>query len=327
MKTRDIAELLLLGALWGASFLFMRMAAPEFGAVPLAALRVVGAALLLVPLLAARQGTATLQRHWKPIAWVGLCNSAVPFMFFAYAALSIEAGVSAILNATAPLFGAFIAAVWLRESTNAWRASGLLIGLAGVALLVWERVGLKAGTDPMGAAVAIALCLAAAVLYGFSANFVNKHLTGVAPLSVAAGSQLSAAVVLALPALWTWPAQAPSTSGWAAALALSVLCTGLAYILFFRLIANVGATQAITVTYLIPAFAMLWGLLFLGERPGAGMLAGCLVILLGTALATGMLGAASFKSWRSGPRTPAGAAAALTGVAASPRPGNGASER
>ena len=148
MKARDIADLLLLGALWGGSFLFMRMAVPEFGAVPLAALRVVGAALLLVPLLSAGQGTATLRRHWKPIAWIGLCNSALPFMFFAYAALSIEAGVSAILNATAPLFGAFIAAVWLRESTDAWRTSGLLIGLAGVALLVWDRVGLKAGADP-----------------------------------------------------------------------------------------------------------------------------------------------------------------------------------
>ncbi len=289
MKAGDVADLLLLGALWGGSFLFMRMAAPEFGALPLAAMRVVGAAMLLLPLLALRKGSGVLRQHWRAIAIVGLTNSALPFMLFAYAALSIEAGVSATLNATAPLFGAVVAALWLREPIGAWRGCGLMIGLLGVAILVWDRIGLKAGATPFAAAVAIGLCLGAAAFYGFAANFVKKRLTGVAPLAVAAGSQLSASALLTLPALWTWPPANPSPSGWAAALALSFLCTGVAYVLYFRLIANIGATKAITVTFAVPAFAVLWGLLFLGERLSAVMLAGCVVILVGTGMAIGAL--------------------------------------
>lgn len=318
MRARDLADLLLLAALWGGSFLFMRIAAPEFGAVPLAALRVGGAALLLLPLLAARGGGRMLRRHWRSIALVGLCNSALPFMMFAHAALSIEAGVSAILNATAPLFAALVAALWLREPGNGARNAGLLTGFAGVAILVWDRVGAKAHAASTDVATAIGLCLAASVLYGFSANYVKQTLAGVPPMAIAAGSQLCAALLLAPAAIWAWPAVNPSPGAWATALTLSAACTGVAYVLFFRLIANTGATRAITVTYLVPAFALLWGWLFLGERPGAGMLAGCLVILLGTALVTGMLGAATRKSWRRSPNTVAGTDTAATSAAASP---------
>jgi len=289
MKARDLADLLLLAALWGGSFLFMRIAAPDFGATALAALRVGGAALLLLPMLALRGDWPALRQHWWPIAVVGLCNSALPFTLFAHAALSIEAGVSAILNATSPLFGALFAAMWLREPSNGWRLAGLPVALIGVALLVGERIGLKAGAASADAAVAIAMCLFAAVLYGFSANYAKRSLSGVPPLAVAAGSQAAAALLLAPAATLSWPATNPPSTAWAAVLALALLCTGVAYVLYFRLIANVGAARAITVTFLVPAFAVLWGAMFLGEAVGTGMLAGGVVILIGTALATGLL--------------------------------------
>jgi drug/metabolite transporter (DMT)-like permease len=289
MKPRDITDLLLLAALWGASFLFMRVAAPHFGAVPLAALRVAGAALLLLPLLSARSGLGELRRRWRAIALVGVTNSALPFLCFSFAALSIHAGLSSILNATSPMFAALIAMAWLREPSGASRIAGLLIGFAGVVGLAWGPIGVNAMAHGPDVGLAIGLCLGASALYGFSACFARHSLAGVDSLAVAAGSQVSAALVLALPAWWTWPATKPSLQHWLAVLALALFCTGIAYVLYFRLIAHVGPAKAIAVTYLVPAFAMLWASVFLGEAVTPGMLALCAVILLGTSLATGML--------------------------------------
>lgn len=285
MKTNDLAELAVLAALWGASFLFMRLGAAEFGPVALAAVRVAGAALVLIPLLHWRGQMGELRRHWRAIFVVGVTNSALPFLFFSYAALSISAGLSSIFNASAPLWGALVAWCWLRERPTLARTLGLAIGFAGVVGLAWEKASFKPG----GSGWAIVACLAAALCYGFSANFTRKRLQGVAPMAVAAGSQFAAALLLALPALWWWPATAPSAHAWAMVALLAVLCTGLAYLLYFRLIAHVGAANAIAVTFLIPAFAVLWGWLFLAEALTPAMAIGCAVILLGTALATGVL--------------------------------------
>ncbi len=289
MRARDIADLVLLAALWGASFLFMRVAAPHFGAVPLAALRVAGAALLLLPLLSARSGLGELRRRWPAIASVGVTNSALPFLCFSFAALSIHAGLSSILNATSPMFAALIAMAWLHEPSSRSRIVGLLIGFAGVVGLTQAPPGVDTIAPGADAGLAMGLCLGAAVLYGFSACFARRSLAGVDPLAVAAGSQLAAALVLALPAWWTWPATTPAPQHWLAVLALAVFCTGIAYMLYFRLIARVGPAKAIAVTYLVPAFAMLWAGVFLGEPITPRMLALCAVILLGTSLATGML--------------------------------------
>lgn len=290
MQRRDLAELLLLAALWGASFLFMRVAAPDFGAPALAALRVAGAALMLLPLLALQRGFDDLRRHWRPIALVGITNSALPFLCFSQAAIGITAGLSAILNATAPLFAALIGAVWWQQPSSRTTAAGLLLGFVGVAALAWDQAGARAGTDTTTALASMALCLAASALYGFSGHYARSRLTGVRPMAVAAGSQASAALVLAGPAWAAWPQRSPSLLPWIAALALAVLCTGAAYVLYFRLIARIGAARAITVTYLVPVFAMLWAWLALGERITAGMLAGCAVVLLGVGLANGLVG-------------------------------------
>lgn len=285
MKNSDAGELALLAALWGASFLFMRLGAAEFGPVALAAVRVAGATLCLLPLLALRGQLGELRRHWRPIVTVGLINSALPFLLYSYAALSISAGLSSIFNAATPLFGALIAWLWLRDRLTPPRIAGLAIGFAGVLWLAWDKASFKPG----GSGWAVLACLGATLCYGLAASFTKKHLAGVAPLAVATGSQLGATLALALPALWWWPAAAPSATAWGAATLLALLCTGVAYVLYFRLIAHIGAANAITVTFLIPVFAVAWGWLFLAERPTGAMALGCVVILLGTGLATGVL--------------------------------------
>ncbi len=289
MKPLDIGELLLLAALWGASFLFMRLGAAEFGPVVLSALRVGLATLVLLPLLFWRRQAGVLRAHWRAIAVVGVVNSALPFVLFSTAALAINAGLSSIFNATAPLWGAVIAWLWLGDRLTRVRVVGLALGFAGVLWLAWDSASFKPGEHGVSAAVAIAACLGATLCYGFAANYTKRRLSGVASLAVATGSQLAATLALALPALWWWPSVRPSATAWASVAGLAVLCTAVAYLLYFRLIDRLGAARAITVTFLLPVFGTFWGALFLGERLTPAMLLGCTVILLGTALTTGAL--------------------------------------
>lgn len=289
MKTRDLIDLVLLAALWGASFLFMRMGAAQFGPVALAFLRVAGAAALLLPLLAARGQLGAMRGHWRAIAVVGVLNSALPFLLFALGALVLTTALMSVFNATASIWGALVAWLWLGEKLTPSRWLGLAIGLLGVAGLSWGRADFRPGEHGVSAAMGVAACLGATVLYGIAGNVSRRWLQGVPPLAVAAGSQFAATVVLALPALWTWPAVAPSAAAWGATAVLALGCTGLAYLLYFRLIAHTGAANALSVTFLIPGFALLWGWVMLGELPTRDMLLGCAVILLGTALATGLL--------------------------------------
>ena len=285
MRPRDIVELLALAALWGGSFLFMRVAVPAFGPFALVLLRVAGASLLLVPLLAARGDLAALRQHWRPIAVVGLTNSALPFLCFAYAALSINAGLSAIFNSATPLFAAIVAWLWLGDRMTPVRVVGLAIGFAGV---LWIGSD-KADFRPGGSAWAIFACLLATICYSISPSLTKRHLGGVPPLAVAAGSQVAATAFVVVPALIAWPSVAASSGAWLMAALLALFCTGLAYILYFRLIANAGPANAVAVTYLVPIFAVLWGGVFLGEELTLPLALGCAVIFIGTALATGTL--------------------------------------
>jgi len=285
LRRRDVVELLALAALWGGSFLFMRVAVPAFGPFALAFLRVFGAALLLVPLLAARGELAALRRHWRTIAVVGFVNSALPFLCFAYAALTINAGVSAIFNSATPLFAAIVAWLWLGDRMTPLRVVGLCIGFAGVLWIGWD----KADFGPGGSAVAIGACLLATMSYGIGPSLTKRRLGAVPPLAVAAGSQVAAAIFLVVPALLAWPAVAPSAHAWTMIALLAFVGTGLAYLLYFRLIAHAGPANAVAVTYLIPIFAVAWGGIFLGEQLTLPLVAGCAVIFIGTALATGML--------------------------------------
>jgi drug/metabolite transporter (DMT)-like permease len=292
-----LAEFLLLAAIWGSSFLFTRLAVVEFGALPTAALRVAIASLFLLPLLLMRGHGPQLRQHWKAVFLVGLLNSGIPFACFAFALLYLTTGLSSILNATVPLFGALVAWLWLRDRPNGSRILGLVIGFAGVALLASDKAGLKAGSagvaagwmEIWGPTLAIAACLLATLCYGISASYTKRYLGGLPSLVTATGSQLGATLGLALPALLFWPARPPGLTAWLALLFVGVACTGIAYVLYFRLIETAGPARALTVTFVVPVFALFYGSVFLGERITPWMIACGAVILLGTSLSTGLL--------------------------------------
>ncbi|MGB5257032.1 MAG: DMT family transporter [Woeseiaceae bacterium] len=285
MTHRDRLELVLLAAVWGASFLFMRIAAPEFGAIALAEMRIAIGALFLLLVLLWRGGVRELAQAPLQLTTVGLFNSAMPFALFAYGTLYVSAGTGAVVNATAPLFAAVVGYVWLRVRLDFLQSLGLAIGFAGVLLLVWDRFALNVD----GAGLATGACLLATFSYGVAANYTKKALSGVRPLVNAAGSQLAASVLLMPLAIAYWPDEAVSTKSWLSAIALGVVCTGVAYILYFRLIARLGPTRAISVTYLIPVFGIFWGVIFLGETVSMGMLVAGAIILVGIALTSGGL--------------------------------------
>ncbi len=281
-------DLLLLGALWGASFLFMRIGAREFGALPTAALRVAVATLFLLPLLFWRGQVGELARFWKPALTIGVFNSGLPFALFAFALIYINSGLAAVLNATVPMFGALVAWAWFGERPHGSRLAGLVIGFAGVALLAGRTAGLKAGGD-VHALWAVLACLGACLSYGVSASATRRYLQGSPALATAAGSQIGATLFLTVPALWLWPAQTPSLQAWLALLALGVFCTGFAYILFFRIIARAGPQRALTVTFLVPVFAVAYGAVFLHEAITPWMLLCAAIIVCGVALSTGIV--------------------------------------
>ncbi|MDP3866205.1 MAG: DMT family transporter, partial [Rhodoferax sp.] len=261
----------------------------EFGALPTAGLRVGIAAVFLLPLLLLRGQWQALSTHWKKIFFLGMLNSGIPFALYAYALLSISTGLSSLLNATVPLFGALVAWLWLKDRPHGMKILGLLIGFVGVAMLAWGKASFKPDASGLVTGWAVLACLGACLCYGLSASFTKRHLGGVPSLVIATGSQLGATLGLALPTLWLWPSQPPSSAAWLALLAVGVLCTGVAYVLFFRLVDKVGAAGSLTVTFLIPVFAVLYGVVFLGESVTAWMLICGIVILLGTALSMGLL--------------------------------------
>jgi drug/metabolite transporter (DMT)-like permease len=286
-------ELVILAALWGGSFLFMRVAAPEFGPVVMIALRVGIAALVLAPVVIFdARARAEIRQQWKPLLVVGLSNSALPFLMFGYSMLYLNAGFDSILNATTPLWTAAIAALWFRVPLTRTAVVGLALGIIGVAILVSDSLSLYTGSVP-SAMVAV---LIATLSYGFAANYAKRHLVAVRPMTVAFASMMFATLVLIVPALLTLPTAAISSRAWGATILLGLLCTGLAYVIYFRLIAHAGAAYASSVTFLVPIFGMIWGAVFLGERITMLMVLGCVVILLGAALITGRLKLARTRS-------------------------------
>lgn len=292
MSPLHVFELLLLAAIWGASFLFMRVAAPQMGPIWLIEFRVLVAGLALLPILARAGKLDELRRFWKPLLILGIINSALPFILLAYATIYLPAGLTAILNATAPLFGVVVAFFWLGERLTLARGLGFILGFAGVIILIgWENE--SGAILPI---TAVTAALLAAIFYAFGAPYARLKLADTAPLSVATGSQLSAALFL-FPALpFSAPQSAPSTAAVLLALALALLSTAFAYILYFHLIQNAGASKALTVTYLVPLFAMIWSFLFLAEPITPAMITGCAFILAGTAVANELFSTRPRKS-------------------------------
>jgi drug/metabolite transporter (DMT)-like permease len=287
MKPRDLFDFVLLAALWGASFLFMRVGAPEFGPIALIGLRVLIAAVCLWPLLwfMQRGAIGAMRAHTAPLAVVGITNSALPFCLLAFATLSLTAGFTSLINASVPLWAALIGLVWLRAPMNAAQWLGLALGVVGMVILTWGKVDFKPG----GSGIAILAGLIATCSYGFSTLYAKKRLSSVRPLGVATGSQTAAAIALLPLTVWFWPKTHPSAGAWLSLILLGTFSTALAYILYFRLIAGLGGQKASTVTFLIPVFAALWGWALLGEAVTISMIIGGIVILGGTALTLGLL--------------------------------------
>lgn len=281
MKPQHMLELVLLAALWGGSFLFMRIAVPAWGPIWLSEFRVLLGGLLLLPLVLRRGLGTELRRHARPLMVVGLINSALPFSLLSFTSLSLPAGMTAILNGTVPFFGIVVAFLWLKEPLTVERVGGVILGFIGVVILV----GLREAAITPGLLLAVATGVLAAISYAIAAPYVRLKLQGVPTLVVATGSLLSAAACLVPLLPFTRPQQMPHTTALLAVLALALLSTSVAYLLYFHLIEQVGSTRALMVAYLIPLFAMAWGAMLLEEAITRSMLLGCGLILVGTAIA------------------------------------------
>ena len=286
MTARDVAALVTLGALWGASFLFIRVAVPEIGPFVLVAFRVGFAALALALFAVVARRTLKLRGLLGPFLFVGFFNTAVPFSLISASEVHLTASLAAILNSTTVLFTALVAAVWLGDPLTRRKILGIVLGIAGVAVLV--------GWDPLPLSpivlLSVAAVLGASFCYGIGGVFTKRAFVGVPPLSIAVGQQTAAAGFMVPVAAFDVPAEAPSTAAALCVLALAVLSTAAAYLLFFYLIRSVGPTSTSTVTLIVPIFGLFFGVLFLGEPVGVGTFAGLAVILASVVLITGMGG-------------------------------------
>jgi drug/metabolite transporter (DMT)-like permease len=285
MSAKDGAMLFALAILWGGSFLCYRIAAPVLGPVALVEARVLLAGLALLTYALATRSALDLRARWRHYLMVGILNSAIPFLFIATAELKLTAGLAAILNATSPLFGAIVAALWIKEALTTQKAIGLLLGLLGVSVLVgWSPL-------PVSAALvfSIGASLAAAAFYGVGGVYTKIYLRGASPLALATCSQVGASLFVAPLIVPFPPQQAPGAEVIWAAVILALVCTAGGYLIYFRLIANIGPTRALTVTFLTPFFGVLWGILLLGETLTWSTIVAFAIILAGTGFVSGIL--------------------------------------
>lgn len=284
MKTKDIGALLLLSALWGGSFLCVRIAVPVLGPIVLIELRVLIAGIALLFYVFLTRNPLDLRKRWLQYLVIGIINSAIPFTLIAIAELHLTAGLAAILNATSPLFGVIVAALWIKEALTRNKVIGLLLGVGGVAVLV----GWSPQTFSMTIALSIAASLAASAFYGLAAVYIKVKAQGASSVAVATCSQLGASVFLLPMTVIAPPQHIPTLPVVLAVVVLALLCTSVAYLLYFQLIANVGPTRAITVTFLAPVFGVFWGIILLHEPLTWSTIIGFIIILSGTGLVTGI---------------------------------------
>jgi drug/metabolite transporter (DMT)-like permease len=284
LRAQDFAELLLLGGIWGASFILIKWAAPEVGVFALVEIRALGATLMLIPFVYMKRQQSDLFQYWPQLLIVGVLNTALPFCLFNYSLLHIEAGLAAILNGTAPMFGVLVAYLYVKETIGWWGLVGMLMGFAGVVLISYDQ-----STAADASLLPVLAILLATLCYGIAASYLKSKLSHVKPFAIAGGSQFFAALVLFPFALVNLPETMPSAQAMSSALVLAFVCTGLAYVLYFDLIAKIGASKALTVGYLVPVFGVLWGYIILNESLSTKELFGGALVLLGVMLTTNIL--------------------------------------
>ncbi|MFO1311697.1 MAG: EamA family transporter [Burkholderiales bacterium] len=278
MGVVPLALLVTLAALWGGSFVFMRVAVPALGAIPLAYVRVAIAAVLLLGIAFAQRRIPPFRTRWKEFLVVGVVNSAIPFSLFCYAELHISASAGAVLNATSPFFATIAGAIWLSQPATRTKLAGIALGLTGVVVLV----GLQPGAASDDVLLAVAACLVAAICYALAGVYTKRTLSDVPSQSIACASQVFAALAL-MPLLPFTTIPGPLTGVVVAnVIGLAVGSTAIAYLIYFKLIADVGPQRALTVTFLIPLFGVLWGALFLGEPLTRSLLLGGALVIAGT---------------------------------------------
>ncbi|HVK51194.1 MAG TPA: DMT family transporter [Pseudoxanthomonas sp.] len=271
---RTPLELLVLGAIWGSSFLFMRIAAKPFGAFALVDIRLALGAIILLPFLWRDRAQFT-RAMWPKLAIIGVINSAIPFLLFAWAAQRSPAAIGAICNAMTVLFAALIGFMFFGEKIGARRAIALLVGFAGVVVLATSKAG------GLSVGMAVVAGSTAALLYGVGVNLVRRHMAGLPPAAAAAATLSCAALVVAPFAATHWPDHPIAPIAWASAIAIGIVCTGYAFLLYYRLIQRIGPARAATVTYLVPLFGAAFAWMFLGEPVTPAML-GAGVLILGS---------------------------------------------
>ena len=292
MRPGDLGALTLLGALWGGSFLFISVAVPALGPALLVELRVLLAAVALALYAVAVGRLPALRSRWKEFLILGGLNAAVPFTLIAISQLNLTASLAAIMNSTTPLFAAVVAAAWIGEELTTRKIFGLLLGVVGVAVLV--------GLDPVPlngvVLLSVGASLLAALCYALGGVYAKRTFPGVPPLAMGIGQQAAAAAILLPLAVASLPEEPPSLAVVLSVLGLALLSTAVAYLLYFRLMASVGPTKTLTVTFLVPVFGVLFGVLLLGDPVGVGTFAGMGIILSSVALVTGIsLGRAKEK--------------------------------
>jgi len=285
LRPADLGRLLLLAAIWGASYLFMRIAVPHVGAEWMAEGRTLAGGLVMLAYLAATRTPPAVGRHWRGYLVLGVVGVAIPFWLIGTAVKTIDASTAAILNATSPIFSAIVAAAWIRERLTVEKVAGIAISVAGIAILVGWTPKPMTGAELF----ACSLSLAACACYGFMSVFTKVRLKDAPPAALSTASCLVGAATMAPFTPWAMVASPVPASAWAAIAILGVVCTGFAFILYYRLIADLGPVRATTVTLLIPVFGILWGVAFLGEPLTPGRIAGAATVLLGCALALGLL--------------------------------------
>ena len=284
MSRLHIATLVFLAMLWGASFLFMRIAAPVLGAIWLIEFRVLLAGLVLLPVIIFQGQIHEMLKNHRKLFIAGGLNAALPFSLLAYAAIELSAGLTSILNATVPIFSALFAYLVIKEQLSWGKILGITLGFLGVIVLMAWR---QQGDLPPPSLISVGAGLLAAISYVLAANYTKQRLTDVSPLVYVTGSQLSAAILLWPLLPFFIPEKQPDMTVISSVIALAILSTSLAFALYFYLIKQIGPTQTLTVTYLIPVFAILWGSWFLDEKITFTMFTGCSLIIIGTALANG----------------------------------------
>ena len=284
--TRDYIELLIMSAIWGSSFLFLRIAAPEFGPFLLIQMRVLTAVVVMLPICISIGKWGELTANWRVIFLVSLANMAVPFCLFAFAALHMGSGLMSIMNATVPFFTALIGFAVFGQRLPILSLCGMVVGFTGVIVLVFDPDAINLAE---GGILAVLSALCACFLYGMALNLVSRKLMKVSGIAITTGSLISSSILLLPFSTQSLPETMPAAPVWAAVAALGIGCTGVAYVMFYRLIARIGSEQTIMTAYLIPLFSLLWGYLFLSESITTSTVLGGSLVLLGVAMATGKL--------------------------------------